>query len=1074
MIKILTKPKEGIEQRAESLPVFFEPTGIRWRFSKILFVVLAIIGGLLSFALTKYYFNSISSTNILNSYANEFNANNKKDLKELNSFGILSPDYTSKYVFGSVKENSKYLKNLIINPFEKDNITTDGAFFEAIDFKNRILKSPITVLVNKNTQSYDLEKLLTSDQFVKLKNNSKVSVDTLLFEVSNQQQIDTYSKLAEKTNLRVSYKVDSNNNTTLNFNQSLVYYTFSHNIDQPLKEQVDSFISGYNRIKGGGSEINIILPSGYSYSKDGKSITIDPFEVQQKLNVGDKINFKNDTPILKYENNDVKMYGKWFYFNLFTTIGDRIPTSTLFGLNSLENSESGSYKFIKERKLINEFTLSDKIITSGNGLIQNIKNYGSSGEITADTKNNLLTLIKIEKKPVPAELIFTGYSEKTTALTFDDGPSVINTPKVLAILDNYKVQATFFVTGQQILKHPDNLREIAKKGHQIENHTFSHPNLSVVSDNQIRYEISETNKLIKDISGYQPRYFRVPFDAFGVPETSTDLRINKIAEEYNLKLYQIDSDTKDFATDESLKDSEQKQEKLKIDEIKTQVLFHDGPDVDRELTLTKLEDLLDKLSSAKYSLITVNQYSNKDEASIPIVKDPTILDKLTNLNASTADIVSLFYDGLINIILFFGTFTVIAFIIFLFRNRFLQPKEDYIANVTALIPCYNEEKMVVSTVQSLLDNDLPGLKILVIDDGSKDKSFLILKKTFTSNPRVKIISKPNGGKSTALNYGLKFVDTEFFVTMDSDTIFAKDSVRLMLRHFKDQKVSAVAGNVQIGNEFFAQKHSDKSMNFFRDYNWLTSCQRFEYITGQNFEKLAFNGMGCVIVVPGAIGCFRTKDVISLGGYNEDTLAEDTNLTIELLKTGKRVRYEPNALCYTEAPDTITQFLKQRFRWSFGTFQVAWKNKKILFNPKYGSLSLFALPYMVFGLFNLIMLPLTSIGIFIIAIRTTLGFIGVYNFSESDIKSLSNLFFLFIMFTIISLLRILYSIWKDRSVNKYQVLLAYPIIITVYNALIAYITIKAFFACIKGQRQGWGHLVRKGTVKMNSINQSSTL
>ena len=103
------------------------------------------------------------------------------------------------------------LKNLIINPFEKDNITTDGAFFEAIDFKNRILKIPITILVNKNTQSYDLEKLLTSEQFVKLKNNSKVSVDTLLFEVSNQQQIDTYSKLAEKTNLRISYKVDSNN-----------------------------------------------------------------------------------------------------------------------------------------------------------------------------------------------------------------------------------------------------------------------------------------------------------------------------------------------------------------------------------------------------------------------------------------------------------------------------------------------------------------------------------------------------------------------------------------------------------------------------------------------------------------------------------------------------------------------------------------------------------------------------------------------------------------------------------------------------------------------------------------------
>ncbi|MGL4758284.1 MAG: polysaccharide deacetylase family protein [Patescibacteria group bacterium] len=1068
MIKIVTKPNNIEETREELLPIFFEPTGVRWKISKIIFVVLTLVGLLLAFALSRYYFMDFNANNTINAYAKEFDNKKTSEINKVNTFAIFSPDYSSKYVFGALKENSTQLKSLVLKPFINGKFVQDGGYNSALSYKN--ISNPYSndLLIDKATSEKSLDTLFQTPEMKNFISNN--DVDKVIYEVSSQSQIDQFKVLSQKYNQKIGFLINKPQETTLNFGKTTVYYLFNYQEGEKLNSQIDSFSAGLNRLIQSGAKPKISIQSQYTTKKDNETKIVAPFEVQDKLKSGDVITMNDNIPTLKINDQEVKMFGKWFYFNFFTILGDRLPKNVEVGLSSLENAESGSLKFLNERKIKGEFTLSDKIKTSGKGLIQNVKNYGSQGAVTAESDLNtkLLKSVKIEKLPVPAEIEYTGYIEKTTAITFDDGPAVINTPKVLEILKRYNAQATFFVTGAQVNKHPDTLRLIAKEGHQIENHTYSHRNLANVSEQQMRFEISETNKLIKENTNYSPRFLRVPYDAFGIPETIQDLTVNRIAEEFNMKLYQIDTDSKDYASEAGSKD-DVTPEAFKIEEIKTQILFHDGWDGEKKNTFKKIENTLELLTKNKYNLITVNQYVNKNETQVVKIREDNIFEKVLHLNSSEADLIVGSYNVVINVILFIGSFTVIAFILFLFRNKFLQPKEDFYANVTALIPCYNEEKMVISTVQSLLNNDLPGLKILVVDDGSKDRSFIYLKKTYANNPRVKIITKPNGGKSTALNYGLSFVDTEYFVTMDSDTIFAKDSVRLMLRHFADPKVSAVAGNVQIGNEYFTQKHSDKSVNFFSDFNWLTTCQRFEYITGQNFEKLAFNGMGCVIVVPGAIGCFKTADVRSIGGYKEDTLAEDTNLTIELLKQGKKVRYEPNALCFTEAPDTIQQFFKQRFRWSFGTFQVAWKNKNILFNPRYGSLSLFALPYMVFGLANLISLPLTSIGLFIIMIRSILGFAGVITLNQTDTNSLIALFGLFILFTLISILRVTYSLWKDKSENKYQILLAYPIVITVYNALIAYITIKAFFACIKGQRQGWGHLVRKGSVKMSQLS-----
>ncbi len=1069
MIKIITKP--ALEIKHDLKPVFFEPTGIRWKVSKVIIVLFTIISLLVSIALVRYYIGFFNSNNILTSYANDYSNEQKKIENMVNTHAFFSPDTSSLYLTGSIKENIKAIKHLIINPFDGDKISTDGAFTTALSFYKRSNYNPTSIYFNKKSQSLGVDKLINNKEFENFMKNS--NVNSFVFEIEDESMINSFLDLGKKLNVRIDFLISKPELTTLNFKNSIVYYQFKVSESKDFTTQTNVFMEGYSNLIKSSKEVRVTLPSRYQQANSLVPKTFSTLDIQRTLKKGDNVNFKNNIPTVTINNMDISLFGKWFYFNFLTSVGQKLPSTTSLGVANLENSESESLDFLINKKLETDFVLSNKIITSGNGLIQNVKSYGSKGTVSADTNNGYLTLINIEKQPIQAEIEYTGQEAKTTALTFDDGPAVANSPKVLKLLGEYKVQATFFVTGQQIVKHPDTLVAIAKAGHQIENHTYSHPYLTNVTEKQADWEISETNKLIKQYTGYEPRFLRVPYDAFGVPETASDLRINKIAENNNLKLYQIDTDVKDFGKVEGQVETEIKEDIYNVDNIKTQVLFHDGPDLDRTKSLEILENLLEKLSNAKFKLVTVNYYVNKTSITTPAVADQPWHLKLISLNSSTADIIILGYNTLINIFLTIGSVSVILFIIFLFRNKKLKATEDFYADVTAVIPCYNEEKNVINTVQSLLDNDIDNLKILVVDDGSKDTSFIKLKLAFSNHPKVKIVTKPNGGKSTALNFGLQFVTTEYFVTMDSDTIFASDSVRLMLRHFKDPRVSGVAGNVQVGNEYFNMKKTAPELKLHKDFNWITTCQRFEYITGQNFEKLGFNGMGCVLVVPGAIGCFKTADVLALGGYKEDTLAEDTNLTIELLKVNKVVRYEPDALCYTEAPDTLKQFYKQRFRWAFGTFQVVWKNKHIMFNPKYGSFSLFALPYMVFGLVNLIFLPLTSIGIITIVGRMILSGLNKYSFSPLDDKSTLNLILIFVVFTLISILRILYSITKDKSHNKYQMLYAYPIIVTVYNFLISYITIRAFFACIKGQRQGWGHLVRKGSLNMNQLKQAST-
>jgi cellulose synthase/poly-beta-1,6-N-acetylglucosamine synthase-like glycosyltransferase len=244
-----------------------------------------------------------------------------------------------------------------------------------------------------------------------------------------------------------------------------------------------------------------------------------------------------------------------------------------------------------------------------------------------------------------------------------------------------------------------------------------------------------------------------------------------------------------------------------------------------------------------------------------------------------------------------------------------------------LIPAFNEEKVIVSTVERILASAYRNLEVLVIDDGSKDHTAYIARSHFREDARVSVISIANGGKANALNIGLGHAQGEVVVALDADTHFDPDTISQLVRWFGDPNIGAVAGNAKVGNRL----------------NMITRWQALEYIVAQNLERRALSALDTLTVVPGAVGAWRRSALMTLGGFPLDTLAEDQDLTIAIQVAGFRVLFDASAIAWTEAPATVRGLAKQRFRWAYGTLQCLWKYRRITFNPKFPGLGMMALP-----------------------------------------------------------------------------------------------------------------------------------
>ncbi|WP_406494607.1 glycosyltransferase [Streptomyces sp. NBC_01604] len=550
--------------------------------------------------------------------------------------------------------------------------------------------------------------------------------------------------------------------------------------------------------------------------------------------------------------------------------------------------------------------------------------------------------------------------DKTIALTFDDGPNPTYTPRVLEILEKYDIPATFFVVGSMVSRYPGIVKDMVEQGNEVGIHTFTHVDLSYQSDARIRREMEQTQLALAGAAGITTTLFRAPYSS------ETDAIDN-----YSWPVYQqlgADGYTSVFVDTDS--DDWKKPGVSKIVKWATPsgtdgaaVLMHDAGG-EREQTIKALPQYIEKMQAKGYTFTTISgvmEQQNGGAAQAAGAVQPGgvpngqaageaggTAEGQAGAQVSASDRLQAAHREATGATLYEGKALLVAvavaewtvptlsvglvvvgvavigrfgMMLILARSHYRQRNrrrfswgEPVTRPVSVIVPAYNEKECIANTLKSLAQSTHP-IEIIVVDDGSTDGTSEIARSAADSLGmfNVRVIRQENAGKPAALNNGVRSASHDLVVMMDGDTVFEADTVRQLVQPFADPEVGAVAGNAKVGN---------------RD-TVIGAWQHIEYVMGFNLDRRMYDLLRCMPTIPGAIGAFRREAVLQVGGMSEDTLAEDTDITIAMHREGWRVVYQEHARAWTEAPGSLKQLWSQRYRWSYGTMQALWKHRKSL-------------------------------------------------------------------------------------------------------------------------------------------------
>jgi peptidoglycan-N-acetylglucosamine deacetylase len=643
------------------------------------------------------------------------------------------------------------------------------------------------------------------------------------------------------------------------------------------------------------------------------------------------------------------------------------------------------------------------------------------------------------------------------ALTFDDGPDPLWTPRILEILKQEGVPATFFILGENGQANPSLVRRIVDEGHDIGNHTYSHPNLGEVPGRITDLELNATQRLIESLTGRATILFRPPY--FGDAEPTTPDEVDPIVRATRLGYLTIGlrvdpNDWERPGTSQIVERTIAGVTATDADQRGQIVLLHDGGG-DRQQTVAALPQIIHELRARKFRFVTVSQLAGlKRDQAMPAV--PAGQELFTRTNAITFSALS-FGERLLHWIFVIGILLGLARIIFIGALAFTQWRRSrrrelthagatYQPFVSVIVPAYNEELVINKTIASLLASTYPSFEIIVVDDGSPDHTSEVVRERFSVNQRVRLFTIANGGKAAALNFGLRHARGEIIVALDADTLFAPQTIGMLAHRFDDPLVAAVAGNAKVGNRI----------------NFLTCLQALEYITSQNLDRRAFASLNCITVVPGAVGAWRRDLVKRAGGFSSDTLAEDQDLTLQLRRLGYRISYEENAIAWTEAPDNLRALAKQRFRWSFGTLQCMWKHRDAFLRRRFGTLSMIAMPNVwVFQ----ILFPLIS-PVMDLMLVWTLVWAAWQRFehpSEYVATNLLQVLFYYAVFLVVDWLAAAFALLLEKR-ERTSLLWWLFLQRFCYRQLMYWVMIKSVITAARGGLIGWGKLERKATAE----------
>lgn len=801
---------------------------------------------------------------------------------------------------------------------------------------------------------------------------------------------------------------------------------------------------------------------GYDWSEKGNNQTISYDQALAEASAcGERIIFNPDTYNLNFSYKDINGLNHQVYFTDAATTWNIMRFGTEygvagFGLWRLGSEDSRLWNFYRldiSQDKASRYDLKKLERLPG---IQNV-NYLGDGEALyalSEPKPGLVelqrdgnALISYENyKAIPKSYQlqrYGGANDKELVLTFDDGPDSRWTPKILDILKSRNVPAAFFMVGIQMEKNLPLVKRVYEDGFLIGNHTFTHHNIIENSPERTAMELKLTRMLIECTTGRSTVLFRAPYNADSDPTGREEV------------VPILQASREDYVNIGESIDPNDWQPGISSDMIVKRVLeqvgkgnghiilLHDAGGTTRKPTVEALPVIIDSLKAKGYKFISLEQYLGKGKNELMPVVPKGKAYYAMQMNFMTAMAVSRIGDFIASLfILFFivGMIRLAFMWAFALLERRKEKRKRYNPSfgsdapaVSIIVPAYNEEVDAVSSLSNLLQQDYPNYKVIFVDDGSTDNTYKRVADAFQGNPRVEIFTKPNGGKASALNYGLEHTDAPYVVCIDADTKLQHDAVSRLIAHFvqdPEKRVGAVAGYIKVGNV----------------RNMLTRWQAIEYTTSQNFDRMAYACINAITVVPGAIGAFRREAICKAGGFTTDTLAEDCDLTIRILKAGYVIDNESKAVALTEAPEKLKQFLKQRTRWSFGVMQTFWKHCTAMFSRKYKGLGMWALPNMLVFQF---VIPTFS------PIADVLMLAGLFTDNAGRIL----LYYLLFLLVDSSVSIVAYLFQRE----KMWVLLWIIPQRFVYRWVMYFVLFKSYLKAIKGELQSWGVLKRTGNV-----------
>ncbi|WP_018517893.1 MULTISPECIES: glycosyltransferase [unclassified Streptomyces] len=616
-------------------------------------------------------------------------------------------------------------------------------------------------------------------------------------------------------------------------------------------------------------------------------------------------------------------------------------------------------------------------------------------------------------------------------LTFDDGPDPVWTPKVLDELKKYDAHGVFFVTGTMASRYPDLVERMVREGHEVGLHTFNHPDLSYQSTSRIDWELSQNQLVLAGAAGIRTSLFRPPYSSFADAMDNKSWPVTQYIGSRGYLTVVNNTDSEDWKRPGVRAIIERATPQHGKGAI---ILMHDSGG-DRSQTVTALGKFLPKMQKRGYSFANLTDALGAPSAHSPVTGFDLWKGKAFVYAVGVSEhITDVMVAGLavIGVLVFarFGLMLVLSFVhARRVRGRGFRWGEPVTRTVTVLVPAYNEKKCIANTVRSLLASDYP-VEVIVIDDGSTDGTADIVQRMRL--PNVRVVRQRNAGKPAALNNGIAHARNDIIVMMDGDTVFEPSTVRELVQPFGDPRVGAVAGNAKVGN---------------RD-SLIGAWQHIEYVMGFNLDRRMYDVLRCMPTIPGAVGAFRREALERVGGVSEDTLAEDTDVTMALHRDGWRVVYAENARAWTEAPETVQQLWSQRYRWSYGTMQAIWKHRRAVIE---GGAS---------GRFGRVGLPFVSL--FMVVAPLLAPLIDVFLLYGLVFGPTEKTVGAWLGVLAVQLVCAAYAFRLDRE--RMTHLLSLPLQQVLYRQLMYVVLLQSWITALTGGRLRWQKLRRTGVVE----------